>query len=82
MSNKRKGATRKLKICSMNHCKRENHIMDWDKVKVISTENNRHQHWLMEAIEIRKRAQRTMNLDKGAYMLSYILSNLTGTMPQ
>lgn len=34
-----------------------NHIMDRDKVQV--TEASRHQRWLIEVVEIRKRPQRT-----------------------
>lgn len=44
--------------------------MDWAKAKVIHTENNRHQLWIMEAIQIWKQAQMMMNQDKGAFMLS------------
>nr|XP_049602429.1 uncharacterized protein LOC125984529 isoform X1 [Syngnathus scovelli]XP_049602430.1 uncharacterized protein LOC125984529 isoform X1 [Syngnathus scovelli] len=53
-----------------DHCKRENHIMDWEKARVIRTEENKHQRWIREAIEIRKRGPRTINRDEGAYMLS------------
>lgn len=43
----------------MERCKRENHVMDWDKARVIHTEDNKHQHWIREAIEIRKRGPGT-----------------------
>lgn len=40
-----------------------NHIMDRDKVQV--TEASRHQRWLIEVVEIRKRPQRTWTGTKG-----------------
>ena len=59
-----------------DHCKRENHIMNWDEARVIRTEDNRHQRWIMEAIEIRKNGQHTMNRDEGAYMLSHAWTSI------
>ncbi|XP_067262791.1 cytosolic phospholipase A2 gamma-like [Chanodichthys erythropterus] len=53
------------------HCKRENHIMDWDNARVIRAESNKYHRWIREAIEIRKCAPRTMNRDEGAYTLSH-----------
>ncbi|ROL41051.1 hypothetical protein DPX16_0381 [Anabarilius grahami] len=55
----------------LDHCKRENHIMDWDNARVIRAESNKYHRWIREAIEIRKRAPRTMNRDEGAYTLSH-----------
>ncbi len=37
-----------------DHCKRENHIMDGEKAKVIRTESNKYHRWISEATEIRK----------------------------
>ncbi|KAM9332696.1 uncharacterized protein KZ484_017809 [Pholidichthys leucotaenia] len=54
-----------------DHCKRNNHIMDWDNTKIIGSESNRHKRWIKEAIEIRKRGKDTMNRDEGAFMLSH-----------
>ncbi|KAK7879881.1 hypothetical protein WMY93_033450 [Mugilogobius chulae] len=34
----------------------QNYVMDWIGARVIGTEDNKHQHWIKEAIEIRKRA--------------------------
>ena len=45
--------------------------MDWDKAKVIHRESNRFQRWIREAVEIRKRAPKTMNRDDGAYTLAH-----------
>ncbi len=58
-----------LKSAVSDHCKRENHVVDWEKARVIRTESNKFHRWIREAIEIRKRAHRTVNWDEGAYML-------------
>ena len=50
--------------------------MDWDKARVIRTEDNKHQRWIREAIEIRKRGPGTMNRDEGAYLLSHTWSSV------
>lgn len=54
-----------LKSAITDHCRRENHIVDCDKTRVIRTEENIYQRWIMEAAEIRKRGSRTMNWDEG-----------------
>lgn len=43
-----------------NHCKKENHNMD-----------TKHHWWIREAIEIWKQAQRTINRDEGADILTH-----------
>ena len=50
--------------------------MDWEKARVIRTEENKHQRWIREAIEIRKRGPRTINRDEGAFMLSTTWSSI------
>lgn len=45
--------------------------MDWEGVEVFRTVNNRFQLWILEAAEIRRRAQRTGNQEEGAFMLSH-----------
>ena len=45
--------------------------MDWDNSRIITSESNKLKRWMKEAIEIRKRAQDTINRDEGAYMLSH-----------
>ncbi len=39
--------------------------MDWGGAKIIQSRNNRYHHWIKEAVEIRKRAHRTVNQDEG-----------------
>ena len=67
-----------LKSAITDHCKRENHVMDWDKARVIKQENNRYHRWIKEAIEIRKRGPDTMNRDEGAFMLSHTWTSILG----
>ena len=50
--------------------------MDWDNTTIITSESNKHKRWIKEAIEIRKRAQDTINRDEGAYMLSHTWDSL------
>ena len=70
-ASKQKATEENLKSAISDHCKRENHLMDWDKAKVIHRESNRFQRWIREAVEIRKRAPKTMNRDDGAYTLAH-----------
>lgn len=37
-----------------DHARRNNCIINWDDVKVLATEQNRHNRWIKESIEIRK----------------------------
>ncbi len=37
-----------------DHCKTDNHIIDWDRAKITRSENNRCHRWIREAIEIRE----------------------------
>lgn len=60
-----------LKSAISDHCKRENHLMNWEKSKILQRESNRFQRFMREAVEIRKRAKTTMNRDEGQYMLSH-----------
>ena len=61
-----KATQENLKSAISDHCKRENHLMNWDAARVIQTESNRYHRWIKEAVEIRKRAPNTMNRDEGA----------------
>ena len=70
-ASKQKATQENLKSAISDHCKRENHLMDWDKAKVIHRESNRFQRWIREAVEIRRGAPKTMNRDEGAYLLAH-----------
>lgn len=51
----RKKIAEHLKSAITDHYKRNNHIMEWDKRRTITSETNKFQRWISEAIEIRKR---------------------------
>ena len=65
-----KATQENLKSAISDHCKRENHLMNWDAAKVIRTESNTFYLWIGE-VEIRKRDPKTVNRDEGAYQLSH-----------
>lgn len=50
-----------LKSAIMDHCRRNNHIMDWDKGKTVRSGTNQLKGWIKEAIERRGRAIVTAN---------------------
>lgn len=58
-SEKEKAEHVNMKSAIKDHCKRENHVVDWGNIKVIRTENNKHQRWVMEVIETRQRGEKT-----------------------
>ncbi|KAK7944459.1 hypothetical protein WMY93_000187 [Mugilogobius chulae] len=70
-----------LKSAVSDHCKRQNHIMDWKKARVIRAESNKYQRWIREAIEIRKRGTSSMNRDEGAYTLSHTWDSVLEKTP-
>ena len=52
-----------------DHVTRENHVIDWDQLKVIGHESDRKTRWIKEAISIRKCKDICMNRDSGSYLL-------------
>ena len=38
-----------------------NHIIDWDRAKVIDRESNRMDRWIREVIHVRKKRDKLMN---------------------
>jgi len=52
-----------------DHVTRENHVIDWDQVKMIGHESDRRTRWIKEAIVIRKCKDLCMNRDYGSYFL-------------
>ena len=51
-----------------HHAVEENHVIDWDKVKVVDSEAQRQTRWIKEALWIRKTPM-CMNRDAGSYQL-------------
>jgi len=60
--------TRKSAIT--DHAVKENHVIDWDKAKVVVREAQRQTGWIKEAFWIRKKPK-CMNRDAGSYQLSH-----------
>ena len=58
-----------------DHTNKENHVINWDKTKVLAKESHRQKRWIREAIEIRKKGT-TMNRDQGNYQLPPIYHSL------
>jgi len=52
-----------------DHVTRENHVIDWNQVKVVGHESDRRTRWIKEAIAIRKCKDKCMNRDTGSYFL-------------
>lgn len=55
----KKNVKRKLqdlqpKSAISDHCKRNNHIMEWDNTKILGSGSNKFKHWIKEAVEIRR----------------------------
>ena len=53
-----------------DHAVEENHVVDWDKAKVVDREAHRQTRWIKEAFWIRKTPS-CMNRDAGFYQLSH-----------
>jgi len=49
---------------------RENHVIDWNGVKVIGHQTDHRTRWIKEAIAVRKHKEWAMNRDTGSYFLS------------
>ena len=53
-----------------DHAMKENHVINWDKAKVVDREAQRQTRWIKEALWIRKTPS-CMNRDAGSYQLSH-----------
>jgi len=52
-----------------------NHVIDYDRAKVIDRESNTMDRWIREAIHIRKEQDKSMNRDEGSYQLPHIYTS-------
>lgn len=48
-----------LKSAITDYCRRNNHIIDWDKSRIVTSESNKLKHWIKEAM----RSSSTINRD-------------------
>ena len=58
-----------------DHAVEENHVIDWDKAKVVDREAQQQTRWIKEALWIRKTPM-CMNRDAGSYQLSHTWDQL------
>ena len=72
---KRSAEEQRNKCAITDRATRENHVIDWDQVKVLGHESDRKTRWIKEAIEIRKSKDKCMNRDAGSYFLSTVLTS-------
>ena len=59
-----------------DHVARANHLIDWDEAKIIGKEHEKKPREIREAIEIRRRGQKTLNREEGTYLLSHVYDPL------
>ena len=62
-----------------DHVVDTNHSIEWDNAKIIDRESDKTTRWLKEAIWIKRRGNKTINRDEGAYKLNSIFDQLITT---
>jgi len=65
-----KGEQCNSQVAITDHAVQENHVIDWDKAKVVDREAQRQNRWIKEALWMRK-TPTCMNRYGGSYQLSY-----------
>jgi len=65
-------ATEQNKSAVTDHAISLNHVIDWDRTKLIDRESSRMNRWIREAIHNKKGQDKSMNRDEGSYQLSHI----------
>ena len=74
--------TSEFKSAISEHCRKYNHIMNWDSLKVIDREDNKYRRWIKESVHVRKLKEGIpMNRDQGGYELSHIWDPLLRPAP-
>ena len=64
--------TRTDKSAISDHVARANHVIDWDEAKILGREHDKKSREVREAIEIRRRGAKTLNMEEGTYLLSHV----------
>ena len=67
-----------FKSAIAEHARTQNHDIDWDNIKIIGTEDNKHKRWIKESIAVRKLGGifSTMNRDEGGYDLPELWTDI------
>ena len=70
-SQRKNSTTVKHKSALADHCKQDNHVIDWDSTKVMAREQERLPRWIRESIHIRRQDPDALNRDEGQYPLPH-----------
>ena len=62
-----------------DHVARANHVIDFENPKIIGREHDKKSREIKEAMEIRKRGDKTLNREEGTYLLSHVYDPLLRT---
>ena len=60
---KRSAEEQQNKSAITDHTTRENHVIEWDQVRVLGHESDRKTRWIKEAIAIHKSKDKCMNTE-------------------
>ena len=75
-SQRKTSSSETYKSAITEHVVTNNHIINWDKAKIIDQDADKTTRWLKEAIWIRSRGKDSMNKDEGAYKLDRIYDQI------
>ena len=70
-SQRKNSATVKHKSALADHCKQDNHVIDWENTNVMAREQERFPRWIRESVHIRRQGQDALNRDEGQYPLPH-----------
>ena len=69
---RKESLTERHKSALTDHAMRENHVIDWDNIKIVEKESDRKTRHIKEAIAIREQGPTSLNRDEGQHPLSHI----------
>lgn len=75
-SGRRASEQEQTKSAISDHAARSNHVIDWDEARILGKEHNRRSREVREAMEIRKRGDKTFNREEGTFLLSHVYDPL------
>jgi hypothetical protein len=71
---KKQSSNEQSKSAIADHATQQNHVINWDDAKVLTTECDLYARHVKEAIWIRRRAPNTMNRDEGPiFLVTYMI---------
>ena len=75
-SERKASEAEQTKSAISDHVARENHVIDWKNPKILGHEHHKKSREIREAMEIRRRGDKTLNREEGTYFLSHIYDSL------